>query len=91
MKEKKNCSEYELLKEILSRNPDFLDKYVRENLSEKEIHKLTKLQKNKNQIHSKSDKLSLKECFKIPLQDKDHESDNCMGIMIMFCSNYIFF
>ena len=75
MKEKNNRSEYELLKEILSRNPEFFEKYARENLSENEIHKLIKLQRNKSQIDSKSEK----KCFMIPLQDKDHESDDFLG------------
>ena len=77
MKEKKNCSDYELFKEILGRNPNFLEKYMRENLSENQIRKLTKFQKH--QVKSEADKISQRESFMIPLKDKDHESDSIMG------------
>ena len=77
MKEKKNCSDYELFKEILGRNPNFLEKYMRENLSENQIRKLTKFQKH--QLKSEADKISQREGFMIPLKDKDHESDSIMG------------
>ena len=42
MKERSVKSEYELVKEILKRNPEYLDKYIKENLSHTQLRKIMK-------------------------------------------------
>ena len=42
MKERSVKSEYELVKEILKRNPEYLDKYIKENVSNTQLRKIMK-------------------------------------------------
>ena len=54
MKERSVKSEYELVKEILKRNPEYLDKYIKENLSHTQLRKIMKSKDSINDEKSKS-------------------------------------
>ena len=54
MKERSVKSEYELVKEILKRNPEYLDKYIKENLSHTQLRKIMKSKDSNNDEKSKN-------------------------------------
>ena len=54
MKERSVKSEYELVKEILKRNPEYLDKYIKENLSHTQLRKIMKSKDSINDEKSKN-------------------------------------
>ena len=73
MKDKKMISEYDIVKEILTENPEFLEKYLKEKIAEKEVQNLIK---KVHQGLKDEDVKSSEECVEILKVDTDTANDN---------------